>query len=80
MALTARQAVRKAWLEKAITEIQSAQLKGISAGLTMSFNGRSIQRHTPAELEKLMRTYESELCKLEKIELGTRTRTIRVVG
>lgn len=79
MALTARQAVRKAWLEQAITEIQSAQLKGFSSA-TMTFNGRSIQRHTPAELEKLMRTYESELCKLEKIELGTRTRTIRVVG
>lgn len=79
MALTARQAVRKAWLEQAITEIQSAQLKGIS-GLSMSFNGRSIQRHTPSELEKLMRTYESELCSLEKAELGTRTRTIRVVG
>lgn len=80
MALTARQTTRKAWLEKAIFEIESAQLKGITSGLTMSFNGRSIQRHTPAELERLNRTYEAELCKLEKIELGTRTRTIRVIG
>jgi len=80
MALTARQITRKAWLEGAVLQIQSAQLKGITSGLTMSFNGRSIQRHTPAELESLMRTYEAELCKLEKKELGTFTRTIRVIG
>lgn len=80
MALTPRQVTRKAWLEKAISEIEKAQLTGITAGLSMSFNGRSIQRHTPTELEKLRKGFEAELCKLERKEVGTQTRTIRVVG
>lgn len=80
MALTPRQITRKAWLEKAISEIESAQLTGIKSGLSMSFNGRSIQRHTIQELETLLKGYEAELCKLERKEAGTQTRTIRVVG
>lgn len=80
MPLTARQAERKEWLESALDEIQDALLKGISSGLSMSFNGRSIQRHTPTELAKLERRFSAELRKLERIEAGTQTRTIRVIG
>lgn len=80
MPLSARQITRKAWLEKAIDAIQDSQINGISSGLSMTFNGRSIQRHSPEELEKLFKSYEAELCKLERIEAGTQTRTIRVIG
>ncbi|KZZ67405.1 hypothetical protein A3765_10510 [Oleiphilus sp. HI0130] len=80
MPLNARQYDRKIWLEKAIKEIEDALLNGIKSGHSMTFNGRSIQRHTTDELEKLRRAYNAELCKLERIEAGTQTRTIRVIG
>lgn len=81
MALTPRQAERKQWLEQAIKEIQYAQLNGIkSEALTMSFNGRSMQRFTPEELEKMRLRYDQELTKLERMEAGNYSRTIRVYG
>lgn len=80
MPLNNRQTERKIWLEEAIETIETALLTGIRDGLSLTFNGRSLQRHTPEELEKLRKRYEAELCKLERIEAGTQTRTIRVIG
>lgn len=81
MPLTPRQVTRKAWLEKAIDAIQETQLNGIvSEGSQMTFNGRSIQRFSTEELENLRVRFEAELSKLERIELGTHTRTVRVIG
>lgn len=81
MPLTPRQSIRKEWLEKAIDAIQETQLNGIvSEGSQMTFNGRSIQRFSPDELERLRLRFEAELTKFERIELGTHTRTIRVIG
>lgn len=81
MALTTRQAERKAWLESAITAIQNAQLGILTSGkLDLSYNGRSMTNLSPPEMEKLRRSYESELQKLERKEEGSASRTIRVIG
>lgn len=81
MALTERQTARKAWLINAITAIESAQLNSLtSEAAQMTFNGRSIQRFSPQELERLRTVYDGELSKLEKVEAGTYTRTVRVIG
>jgi hypothetical protein len=81
MALTTRQAQRKTWLESALTAIQNAQLGILTAGTTeVSFNGRSVTNLAPQEMERLRRSYESELQKLERIEQGVSSRTIRVIG
>jgi hypothetical protein len=81
MALTTRQSERKTWLESALTAIQSAQLGILTSGKSdLSFNGRSVTNLSPQEMEKLRRSYESELQKLERIEQGVSSRTIRVIG
>ena len=80
MPLTERQKSRKAWLEQAVNEIQNAQINGFKSGFSMSFNGRSIQRFSPKELENLRHMYDRELIRLEKIEAGNYTRTVRVNG
>lgn len=81
MALTERQTARKLWLQKAISEIQYAQINGFkSEAVSMSFNGRSITRFNMQELENMRFRFDQELTKLEKIEAGTFTRTIRVWG
>lgn len=80
MPLTTRQSERKAWLEEALEKIDEALLKGISSGVSMTFNGRSIQRHSNEDLARLQKRYSAELSKLERIEAGTQTRTIRVIG
>jgi hypothetical protein len=81
MALTTRQAQRKTWLESALTAIQNAQLGILTAGTTeVSFNGRSVTNLAPQEMERLRRSYEAELQKLERIERGVSSRTIRVIG
>lgn len=81
MPLTPRQITRKAWLEKAVDAIQDTQLNGItSEALNMTFNGRSLQRFGPEELERVRQQFETELIKLEKIEIGNYSRTIKVIG
>lgn len=81
MALTVRQLKRKEWLIKATDAIEATQLNGIMAeGVEMSFNGRSITRFNPDELERLRQRFESELGKLERQEVGIFNRTIRVIG
>lgn len=81
MPLTPRQITRKAWLEKAVDAIQNTQLNGItSEALNMTFNGRSLQRFGPEELERVRQQFETELIKLEKIEIGNYSRTIKVIG
>lgn len=79
--LTEREKTRKTWLEKAIYEIQKVQLEGLGSGAqTLAFGGRSIQRFTPQELESLRRSYDNELARLERKEVGKSSRTIRVWG
>ncbi len=81
MPLTTRQAARKDWLEKALTAIESAQLGLLTnAKSSITFNGRSATNLAPSELERLRRSYESELLKLERKEMGQGTKTIRVIG
>ncbi len=81
MPLTTRQAARKTWLENALAAIESAQLGLLSTGKSsVTFNGRSATNLAPSELEKLRRSYESELLKLERKEIGKGTRTVRVIG
>jgi len=46
----------------------------------MTFNGRSVQRYSPEELERLRVRYDAELVKLERIDSGTYTTTVRVIG
>ncbi len=80
MSLTERQKKRKEYLESAIDAIHLSQTKTLCSGsVSMEFNGRSIQRISPASLEKIRRSFETELTKLERIESGEKvTRTVRV--
>ncbi len=81
MALTESETTRKAWLVEAITAIQNAQLGNLTSGKSsLSFNGRNVTNMSPTEMETLRRSYASELNKLERKELGVRTRTIRCIG
>lgn len=80
MALTSRQSERKEWLEGVLSDIEEALSGGIKNGVSGAFNGRSVQRYTPDELTKLQKRYDSELRRLERIEAGTNSRTIRVIG
>ncbi|BBM66347.1 hypothetical protein VA249_29930 [Vibrio alfacsensis] len=81
MALTERQQSRKAWLENAIEVIQTAQLGNLTSGkASLSFQGRNITNLSPTELEKLRKQLDNELTKLERIEQGRATRTVRFIG
>ncbi len=81
MALTTRQTNRKTYLETAVAAIQDAQMGMIQGGVAeMSVGGRSLARFKPHELEDLYQKYLAELTRLERIEAGTRTRTVRVIG
>jgi len=80
MPLTPRQTSRKAWLEAALTKIEAAQAGNFDQGQAMTFNGRSVQRYSPEELERLRVRYDAELVKLERIDSGTYTTTVRVIG
>lgn len=80
MALTTRQTNRKAWLETALTAIESAQMGNFEQGQMITLNGRSLQRYSAEELERLRVRYDAELDKLERKANGTYSTTVKVIG
>lgn len=71
MALTQRQLNRKQWLETTLDTIQ-ARINGDldSGAVSLSLNGRSLQRYSLDELNRLYKQYDHELSQLENQVAG----------
>lgn len=71
MALTDRQKNRKDWLEKMLGAIEARIAGDIDSGsLSLSINGRSLQRYNLDELNTLHSQYSYELNRLEQLDAG----------
>lgn len=71
MALTDRQTRRKQWLENMLDAIEARISGDLDSGaISMSLNGRSLQRYSIEELNRMYSQYSNELSQLERKEAG----------